>query len=157
MNDSEFLADQLRRAHTGEAWHGPSLRETLAGVTAEMASARPIATGHTIWELVLHISAWIPAVGRRRLAGEAVELSGAQDWPAPQDASESAWQATLASLDRETRALEQTIAHLPEESLEKGVPGRDHSVRFMLEGVVQHHLYHAGQIALLKKMLPAPR
>ncbi len=156
MNEVEFLADQLRRAHVGEAWHGPSLRETLAGVSAEMASARPIAGAHTIWELVLHITAWLPVVGRR-ITGEAVELAGAEDWPAPHDLSEAAWQRTLAALDRETDALEAAIAHLPEASLGNGVPGRDHNVRFMLEGVVQHHLYHAGQIALLKKASPPLR
>ncbi len=155
MNDIDFLADQLRRAHVGQAWHGPSLRETLSGVTAEMASARPIAGAHTIWELVLHVSAWLTAVGRR-LAGESVELAGAEDWPVVEDASDAAWQKTLATLDRETNALEEAIARLPEGSLRKGVAGCNYSVRFMLEGVVQHHLYHAGQIALLKK-IAAPR
>lgn len=154
MNQSEFLADQLRRAHQGEAWHGPSLREILAGITAEMASSRPVAQAHGIWELVTHISAWLPAVGRR-LDGESVELPAAADWPATAESSETAWQNALAALERETQKLQETIAKLPEESLHKGVPGRDHSVRFMLEGVIQHHLYHAGQIALLKKMVSA--
>jgi len=155
MNDIDFLADQLRRAQVGEAWHGPSLRETLAGVRAEMAAARPIRGAHTIWELVLHVSAWLRAVGRR-LAGESLELAGAEDWPPVEDTSESAWQKALATLDHETSALQEAIARLPEGSLRKGVSGCNYSVRFMLEGVVQHHLYHAGQIALLKK-IAAPR
>jgi len=154
MNSVEFLADQLRRAHQGEAWHGPSLRETLAGVDAATASARPVAQAHTIWELVRHVSAWLPAVGRR-LEGESVELPAAQDWPATGDASEAAWQNTLAALDHETKQLQEKISKLPEEALRKGVPGSNYSVRFMLEGVIQHHLYHAGQIALLKKMVSA--
>ncbi|HTS49623.1 MAG TPA: DinB family protein [Bryobacteraceae bacterium] len=154
MNTVEFLADQLRRAHQGEAWHGPSLRETLAGVDSEMASARPVPQAHTIWELVRHVGAWVPVVGRR-LDGESVELPAAEDWPAPADASEAAWQNTLAALDEETKKLQEKISKLPEESLRKGVPGANYSVRFMLEGVIQHHLYHAGQITLLKKMVSA--
>ncbi len=154
MTSVEFLADQLRRAHQGEAWHGPSLRETLAGVTAEMAGARPVPQAHTIWELVRHIAAWLPAVGRR-LEGESVELPAAEDWPAAGDSNEAAWQNALAALDRETNRLQETISKLPEESLRKGVTGANYSVRFMLEGVIQHHLYHAGQIALLKKMVSA--
>lgn len=154
MNSVEFLADQLRRAHQGEAWHGPALRETLAGVTAEMASARPVPQAHTIWELLRHIAAWLSAVGRR-LEGESVDLPAAEDWPATGDSNEAAWQNALAALDRETQKLQDAIAKLPEESLRKGVPGANYSVRFMLEGVIQHHLYHAGQIALLKKMVPA--
>jgi len=150
MNNAEFMADQLRRAHQGEAWHGPSLRESLSDVTAEMANVRPIANAHTIWELVRHIGAWVQAAGRG-LQGEA--LAAAEDWPAVGEANESAWQGTLATLDRETERLENAISKLPDEDLKKVVTGRDFSVRFMLEGVIQHHLYHAGQIALLKKMV----
>ncbi|HLG98967.1 MAG TPA: DinB family protein [Bryobacteraceae bacterium] len=149
MTSVEFLADQLRRAHQGEAWHGPSLRETLAGVGAEMARTKPIPQAHSIWEVIRHISAWISAVGRR-LNGESLDLSGAEDWPA-QDTSEAAWRDTLAALDRETEALQHAILSLPEERLRSGVPGCNYSVRFMLEGVIQHHLYHAGQIGILKK------
>ena len=153
MNNVEFLADQLRRAHEGQAWHGPALREILAGVTAEAASARPIPEAHTIWELVQHIAAWLGAVGRR-LQGESVELPDAEDWPPVKDFTEAAWQKTQAAVDQETKRLQEAIAKLPEEALREGAPGATYSVRFMLEGVIQHHLYHAGQIALLKKTAP---
>ena len=153
MNNVEFLADQLRRAHEGQAWHGPALREILTGVTAAAASARPIPEAHTIWELAQHIAAWLGAVGRR-LQGESVELPETEDWPPVRDTSEAAWLKTLADVDQETKRLQEAIAKLPEDALRKGVPGGNYSVRFMLEGVVQHHLYHAGQIALLKKLVP---
>ncbi|HTS08685.1 MAG TPA: DinB family protein, partial [Candidatus Eisenbacteria bacterium] len=63
------IADQLRRAFDGSAWHGPALLEILADVDAAAAAARPIANVHSIWELVLHIAAWDGA-GLRRLAGK---------------------------------------------------------------------------------------
>ena len=153
MNNAEFLADQLRRAHQGEAWHGPSLREALSGVTAEMASARPVAKAHTIWELVRHIGAWVHAAGKDL---EGAALAAAEDWPAVGEPNQPAWQATLGALDQETERLQNAISKMPEEDLKKGVTGRDFSIRFMLEGVIQHHLYHAGQIALLKKMVSKP-
>ena len=103
MNDVEFLADQLQRAYRGEAWHGPSLRETLAGVTSEQARAKPSAAVHNIWEIVMHVGAWICAV-RRRLAGETLQLSPEQDWPAIDGGSDSAWQQTLAALWMRSRA-----------------------------------------------------
>ena len=152
MNSVEFLADQLERAHRGRAWHGPSLREILEGVTAKQAGARPVAGGHSIWELVMHIGAWVSAV-RRRLAGEPLELAGEQDWPPIDGTSETAWQETLAALEREQAQLRDAIRSLPEANLKAGVAGQKYSVRFMLEGVIQHHLYHAGQIAMLRKML----
>ena len=152
MNDAEFLADQLKRAYQGEAWHGPSLWELMTGVTAEQAGAKPIPGAHSIWELVMHTAAWLCAV-RRRMAGELAELSPQEDWPRVDGGSEAAWQQALAALAEEQNQLALAISALPENSLKKGVPGRKYSVRFMLEGVTQHVLYHAGQIALLKKMV----
>jgi len=74
MNETERIADQLKRAFHGEAWSGPSVREVLQGVTADIAAKRPIADAHSIWELVHHITAWVDIV-RRRVAGEAVTVT----------------------------------------------------------------------------------
>ncbi|MBI2955798.1 MAG: DinB family protein [Acidobacteria bacterium] len=153
MSEAERIADQLRRAFEGNAWHGPALREILSGVTATQAVARPLPRAHSIWEIVLHIGVW-ESVVRRRLAGEViVDLPPEQDWPAVADTSDAAWRKTLAELARGHQALRQAIAGLSEAQLAAPVAGQDYSVYVMLHGVVQHDLYHAGQLALLKKAL----
>jgi len=152
MNQIEFIGDQWRRAYAGEAWHGPSLQEILAGVTAEQALARPIADGHCIWELTMHIGVWMSAA-RRRLAGDTVQPTPQEDWPLIDGGSPVAWQQTLAALQQEHAQLQAAICSLPESSLENQTPGKNYSLAFLLHGVVQHNLYHAGQIALLKKAL----
>ncbi len=43
------------------------------------------------------------------------------------------------------------IANLPDSRLDEIVVGKEYPVYHMLHGVAQHVLYHAGQIALLKK------
>ena len=65
MTESVRLADQIRRAFEGNAWHGDSVLELLAGVDAKTAAAKPIKNAHSIWELLLHIAAWDDAVRRR--------------------------------------------------------------------------------------------
>jgi len=150
MTQIERILDQLRRAFSGDAWHGPALLELLDGVDAKQAASRPLASAHSIWEIVLHISVWEDAV-RRRLGGEVVEPTGEQNWPTVHDTSDAAWQLALQSLSSGHAALERTVAALPESRLADTVPGNDYSVYFMLHGVVQHDLYHAGQIAILKK------
>ena len=69
MTEIERILDQLKRAYEGEAWHGPSVREALAGVSAAQAHARPLNNAHSIWELTHHIAVWENA-GRRRLEGD---------------------------------------------------------------------------------------
>jgi uncharacterized damage-inducible protein DinB len=153
-SESARIADQLRRAFDGEAWHGDSLFEILSGVTAARAAARPIAGAHTIWELVLHVAAWDGAV-LRRLGGAAVELSDAENFPPVRDASVAGWRAALAQVRRGHAELVAAVASLPDSRLDDMVPGKEgahYTFYYMLHGVVQHELYHAGQIALLKKM-----
>jgi len=152
--ESARIADQLRRAFAGEAWHGDSLFEILEGVTAAQAAARPIAVAHSIWELVLHIAAWDGAV-LRRLEGSAVEPSDAENFPAVTDTSDAAWHRTLAAVRHVHAELVSAVSVLPDLRLSQMVPGKEgahYTFYYMLHGVAQHELYHAGQIALLKKM-----
>jgi uncharacterized damage-inducible protein DinB len=149
------ILDQLKRAYDGEAWHGPSLREVLVDVTAEQAAARPLPNAHTIWELVLHITAWENAA-RNALAGEPLHVSEAENFPAIADTSEAAWRDALAALEAGHHALRDALARLTDADLDTVALGRTYSVYFLLHGVVQHDLYHAGQIVLLKKALITP-
>ena len=145
------IADQLERAFRGGAWHGPALAQTLADVDAATASRRPSSGAHTIWEIALHAGAWID-VARRRLAGEPVgELAPESDWAAPADGSEEAWRATLAALEEAHDSLHAAVLELADDRLEDPVAGSDPTIRGLLLGVLQHNVYHAGQIAILKK------
>jgi uncharacterized damage-inducible protein DinB len=152
MSEAARIADQLRRAFDGNAWHGDSVFEILKGVTAAQAAAHPIKNAHSIWELVLHIAAWDGAV-RRRLGGEALALSDEQNFPPVIDTSESAWGKALEHVRRVHDELVAAVAALPDSRLGERVPGENHDIYQKLHGVVQHELYHAGQIALLKKTM----
>ena len=143
MREVERIADELRRAFYGPAWHGPSLREALAGISASAAAAHPIAGAHSIWELVSHLHAWIVEVGLTARGKTYESLRGEKDWPAVT----GRWEDLMADLDRAERALEEAVLALPEEKLGFG----EHSLYLILHGIAQHHAYHAGQIALLKK------
>jgi len=155
MSETARIADQLRRTFHGEAWHGDGLLEILDGITAAQAAARPLKRAHTIWELVLHITAWDGAV-RRRLAGEAVDLSNEQNFPSVMDPSEAAWRRAVENAKRVHNELVEAVEAFPDARLSEKVPGKKnepdwYNFYYMLHGVAQHELYHAGQIALLKR------
>lgn len=153
MSETSRIADQLSRAFSGEAWHGDSLLEILEGISAAQAAARPVPEAHSIWELVLHITAWDRTV-QRRFDGTVLELEDADNFPEVQDASDAAWQKALGELRQAHQALIDAVRAMPDEKLQEMVPGKEgahYTFYYMLHGVVQHELYHAGQIALLKK------
>lgn len=150
ITQTALLAEQLRRAFDGDAWHGPALLELLADVNSVTAAAKPIPDVHSIWELVLHIAAW-DAASLRRLDGEVCQPEGTDNFPIPPKPTEAAWRKTVSDAKRTHDVLVKTVASLPESRLHDRVPGKKYDFYFMLHGMAQHELYHAGQIAVLKK------
>ena len=149
--EASHIQEQLERAFAGGAWHGPAILELLADVDAAKAAARPIADAHSIWELVLHIAAWNKA-GVRRLNGDRADLTDAENFPPVTDTSEEAWRQTMEVLKRAHSELHDAMGSLDEARLDQPIIPEMSSVYRTLHGIVQHGLYHAGQIALLKKM-----
>lgn len=155
ITEVDRIRDQFRRAFDGEAWHGPAVLALLEGVTAEQAAAHPIPGAHSIWDLTLHIAAWESAC-LRRLQGDPAQLSDEEDWRPIYDTSETAWQNTMQYLIDTHRELLDEIAKLDEARLNEPIISSDtpfSTVYVTLHGGVQHDLYHAGQIAMLKKAL----
>jgi DinB family protein len=152
--ETKRIADQARRAFQGEAWHGPSLREILDGIGAEQAGGHPVPHGHSIWELVLHVEAWTRAAIDATTRGVPMpqDYYGTEvDWPRVADRSAPAWKNAVDRLSRTGQDFVAAIETFPEGRLSEIVPGRDYDFYFLFHGVVQHCLYHGGQIALLKK------
>jgi uncharacterized damage-inducible protein DinB len=153
MTETHRINSLLKRAFQGPAWHGPSLRELLEGVTAEQAAARPIVGAHSIWELVNHIIAW-EQITKRRLEGDPVnDVPDEVNFPPVVDTGEQAWQTALESLAASNQSLRDSIKQIDDAKLEEMAAGQSYSNYAMLHGVIQHDLYHAGQIALLKKAI----
>jgi uncharacterized damage-inducible protein DinB len=152
MTEVSRILDQVHRAYEGPAWHGPALREVLSGVAYQSAAQRPIPDAHTIWELVLHITVWISVPTQRIAGAEIPTLPPEQDWPAAPEPTESGWRQALDGLAEAQRNLEAEVGKLTDDRLRDKVLGTvPYSIYTMLHGVAQHNLYHAGQIALLKK------
>lgn len=149
------LEEQLRRALEGGAWHGPSVLELLAGLSAAQAASHPIAGAHSIWELVLHLGSDYDLV-LRRLAGDGRPVTPAEDWPACPASTEENWRRTVRELELKNRKLREAVRDFPDERLDDPlVPEVAYTAYTQFIGVTQHNLYHAGQIALLKRALAA--
>ena len=155
MNEVERIRDQFERAFNGDAWHGPSVMSLLDGVTASQAAAHPIPGAHSIWELTLHIAAWEDAC-RRRLEGDPAQLTENENWRPITDTSEAAWESTKQELIDTHRRLRRAIGAIDDARLNQPmITAGEASVYVTLHGGVQHDLYHAGQIAILKKAIEA--
>ncbi|HEU4988329.1 MAG TPA: DinB family protein [Gemmatimonadaceae bacterium] len=155
MTEHTRIADQIRRAANKNAWHGPALAEVLARVSAEQAASHPLSGAHSIWELVGHITTWTDAV-RRRFEGDNYEPTEAENFPAVADRSPGAWKAACDSALAAHEALARAVERRAGADLDAPVFERPYTVYGMLHGAAQHTLYHAGQIALIRRALGAP-
>jgi uncharacterized damage-inducible protein DinB len=150
MTEVNRIINQLTRAFEGEAWHGPAMLEILEATTAQQAQSRPLMGAHTIWETALHIAAWLRAC-RRRLEGDRAQLTESEDWPAVTNTDDEAWQNVTAEVKQALDELRSAVSQLDDSQLERPIIDGMSSIYVTLHGVIQHSLYHAGQMAILKK------
>jgi uncharacterized damage-inducible protein DinB len=152
MSERKHTLDLLDRAYRAKAWHGPSLYETLDGVTPAMAGQRVVKGAHTIWELVDHLGSW-NAIVAMRLAGEKPQVTPELNFPAMPRPTAAAWKKSLARLASSQRKFRAAVAKFPERQLGRIRPGTKTTWIVLIHGQIQHQLYHAGQIAMLRRGL----
>lgn len=158
MSEGKRMAGLYRSVYegdeNGEAWHGPALKPLLKDVSAEQAAASPKMGKHSILQLVSHIAYWEEVV-LRRLNGEIVDapLNTPDDWPENRKPTEAEWKSVLVRLEKSHMALRQAMENCSEDKLSKMVPNRNHDNYTLLHGIIDHCVYHGGQIALVKKSM----
>ena len=143
-----LLLQLLDEAFDKKSWHGPNLRGSLRGVSAEQASWRPAPGAHNIWEYAVHAAYWKYVV-RRKLTGAkrgSFPLPGSNFFVRPQDPGEAAWKKDLALLSGQHQDLRRAI-----EELRPG-GGNWQKQLFLIRGAAAHDLYHAGQIRLIRRL-----
>src|SRR5579884_543608 len=100
MTESNRIAYALAAAINGDAWYGDSLRKILDSVDSRQAQARPIANAHSIWELVLHVEAWVKfclgAVQGTPIPAWST-MPKEDDWPPVGETGEQEWKQAVNS------------------------------------------------------------
>ena len=156
-SDFDALRDDLRQVYDGDPWHGSSITAILNAIDAETAGRRILPNVHTIWELVLHMAGWTREVASRVRGADAKNV--AEDWPQqPKKPTEQEWRAAQNELRAAHQDLMKAVDGLKPVDLVRMVgdqrnpsAGTGKTVGSHIRGILQHHTYHQGQIAQLKK------
>lgn len=151
MTKTERLRDMLEGIYRGPCWYGPTMLQNLEGIDAAFAAGRPIPDAHSIWEIVRHVTGWINVVINTLDGQPYAVLPPEQDWPEISADDEAAWQGALGILESSHRAVCDAVAEFPEARLAETVDGQEFTYSFMINGLIQHNLYHNGQIGILRR------
>lgn len=144
------ISTLLKRPFSGPAWHGPNMLETLQTITLEKAVKR-FGESNNIAELVHHITAW-RTFGIKKLEGDAAfDITDDFNFVTYETLSEAEWEGLKTRLQESQNRLLALLSEADESLLEQQVAGRPYNFFTLLHGIIQHDLYHLGQIVLLSK------
>ncbi|TKC04792.1 DinB family protein [Pedobacter polaris] len=151
------LVDELKKAYTGDAWHGNNTLSLLLTANPAKVFTHPIPNAHSIAELVLHLTAWTEEVVDR-ISGQGAKEPAKGDWPETKEMSESQWQSILEEFKTANDKLIELVNIFQPSQWSNDVKDeRDRELGAgvnnaqLINGLIQHHAYHSGQIALLLK------
>jgi len=151
MDEKNRIKDLFNRAYYSKSWHGDSISKIIEGLTWEECRKKLNST-HTIAELILHMIAWKNMVSSC-LSGANVSLSDEEDWPKPDLSNDSDWEKIKLDLERAHVDFIGSVDKFDFDKMNEIVQGQNYPFFVMIYGLLEHDIYHAGQIAIIKKNL----
>jgi uncharacterized damage-inducible protein DinB len=149
MTQTQQIADSYRAVTIKGAWYGPSLAELLAQISPELATKPPAPGAHTISALLQHLLLWNERVRNTSESTPMPRWEAEKEWAEPP----IPWNELVPRWNQSRDLLEAQIRNFPIADLAKQVPGRTYPYETLLPGIVQHTIYHSGQIAMVLSML----
>jgi hypothetical protein len=146
---TQQIADAYHAATVKDAWYGPSLAELLLQTSPELAAASPVPGAHSISQLLQHLLLWNERVRNTSDANPLPLWQAEKEWAEPP----IPWNELVARWNQSRDLLEEHLRNFPPADLSKQVPGRGYPYEKMLEGIVHHTIWHAGQIAMISSLL----
>ena len=148
------ISEQLKDVYHGDPWFGRSVKSLLSEVDEHIAFEK-LNNQHSILELLWHMITWREFT-ISRLYPEQSQILGyfeENDWRELDHSDRSLWQKGLQRLDETQVELIATIEKQTDALLDKTVAERKYNFRKLLYGIIQHDIYHLGQIAYIVKVI----
>lgn len=147
------LIRQLHEIQDGSRWFDQCYKEKIGSLSDTEAFAIPIPQVHSVAEHLSHVLEWRKEC-LLRFKGQRTELmNSADDWKDNVTLSEIGW-TTLKNLFYEsTTILINALEKQDDRYLETMFQDTKYNFHYLVEGIIQHDLYHLGQIGITIKLL----
>ena len=155
MNQQVLLiAEQLKEAYEGSPWFGRNIQSLLHDAASVDVFQRPEGQ-HSILDLLWHMILWREfTISRIRFdQSRPKEYFEENDWRKLDYNDLNLWPGGMKQFREVHNELVEVLQQQNDDLLLKTVPDRDYHFKLLLYGIVQHDIYHAGQIAYVTKLL----
>lgn len=148
-----LLIAQLKDAYEGDPWFGRPAKQLLAEVDETIAFTK-LNGQHSILELIWHMVNWREfAISHLEPSEKSLAYFEEADWRSLDHTNKALWPEGLQKLQQSQDELLRLLSQKDDALLEQNVTGRTYTYRKLLSGIVQHDIYHLGQIAFITKAL----
>jgi uncharacterized damage-inducible protein DinB len=154
MKTNDFIT-RIEEIYSGNPWYGNSILETLKNINSGEAVKEIFPGGHTMVDLIYHMITW-RYFTVKQLQGDGeydVKQNDQNDWRAIDYNKKNLWEDTLSDFENMHKALLTELKNFKDEKLEEKIPARNFTYEYLLSGLIQHDIYHLGQIGLIKSAL----
>jgi uncharacterized damage-inducible protein DinB len=156
MNSSiNNIINNLQDVNIGKPWFGRAVYEILDEVDEKKVSIKPNNSEHSLLELLYHMITWAGFTLKRIEKDKINDLAAAEelDWRIINPKLHT-WKKGLAEFKAIHKKIIALLKKKEDSFLQEKVDYRKYDFEFLLNGLIQHNIYHLGQIAYLNKMLP---
>ncbi len=154
--ETDIIISQLKDAYEGDPWFGRNAKELLSEVDEQTAFTKPNSQ-HSILELVWHIVTWREFTIDRMQPEKTVDYFEELDWRELDHNNKTLWPQGLQRLQETQDRLVSLLKQSDDSILEQPVKEKTYTFRKLLHGLVQHDIYHLGQIAFINKAVNKPK
>lgn len=148
------IIKKLENILSGQPWFGRAVYPIMEEVNEKKVYVKPNGSQHSLIELLYHMITWADFTLKRIEKDKINDLAAAEelDWREILP-KEHTWKKGMAEFKSIHKKIAALLNKKDDTFLEEIVDYRQYNYRFLLNGMIEHNIYHLGQIAYLKKLL----
>ena len=150
----KIIISSLQNVNSGTPWFGRAAYEMLDEVNPGNVFIKPGNTAHSLIEIMYHMITWADFTLKRIQKVKINDLAAAEnaDWRKI-DMKVYSWKKGLSEFKGIHNKIISLLKEKDDSFLNEKVDYREYDFKFLLNVLIQHNIYHLGQIAYLNKML----
>lgn len=147
------LIRQLNEIQDGSLWFDQCFKNKIDNLSDDEALRRPLPQIHSVAEHISHMLEWRKECVRRFKGLKTELMNSPDDWKGNIELSAFGWTNLKNALYNSRLELIELFRNQEDTYLENKFLDTEYNFHYLIEGIIQHDLYHLGQMGITIKLL----